>query len=147
MEKLNEFMEKVKTDEALQKEFAEIIGDSGAELTKEQKEKIAELAAKSGIELDLEGELSDEELAGIAGGMTIREVYWECSCPLCGEQLNYRWKLENRQKIKKQVKNDLVNHLVGNHSQDYIGRSDSDWATHEAEKIMGMYHLERVWQM
>ena len=69
MEKLNEFMEKVKADEALQKEFAEIIGDSGTGLTKEQKEKITELAARSGIELDVEGELSDEELAGVVGGI------------------------------------------------------------------------------
>lgn len=87
MGKFAEFMDKVKADEALQKEFAEIIGDSGEKLTKEQKEKIAELAGKLGIELNIEGELSDEALGSIAGGWVVerpvvdRPVQWVIPLP------------------------------------------------------------------
>lgn len=132
MGRFAEFMDKVKADESLQKEFAGIIGDSGEKLTKEQKEKIAELAGKLGIELNIEGELSDEALGSIAGGGG--SILWEWPQPLPPPQSTMVWEMVTY-RCKNCGKTKTLTAFENPYSNLEHDCPAAEWGVHEYELI------------
>lgn len=156
MGKVTEFLNKVMADEAAKAEFEALIGvRKERELNDDDFQKIVELSEKLGAAVTLDEvkdffsgngrELSDEELAGVAGGVdgSRLDLIWSLNCPLCGktlEMLKLPFSLGAfdgpYEATKREAQDHLRKHLEVDHRDLFGCEYSSNIADQKAEELM-----------
>lgn len=157
MGKFAEFMDKVMADETARAEFDAVISvRKERELTDDDFRKIVGLSEKLGAAVTLDEvkefftgngcELSEEELAGVAGGYS-GGVYvghpwsWHWKCPYCGRMYDVSKRYgTSESEMKEETMNQIMSHFLMYEcyyfqNENVISR---EWARQKAEEIINM---------
>ena len=163
MGKVAEFMDKVMADETARAEFDAVIGvRKERELSDDDFQKIVGLSEKLGAAVMLDEvkdffsgngrELSEEELAGVAGGFSFWTTEWQYQCPLCKERI-YTVDIELYKDtgcadwLKYNMKDRIRHHFMEKHKDIMRGWGDDPREWHEmlekkAEEMINQSGLE-----
>ena len=163
MGKFAEFMDKVMADETARAEFDAVIGvRKERELSDDDFQKIVGLSEKLGAAVMLDEvkdffsgngrELSEEELAGVAGGYgEPRTMCWLYKCPMCGEEFYCTFYVGSSgfmagvSGVRIELKHSIEAHLRAAH-RDICGNSRllNEFIEQKAEEMLQQSDFEKI---